>query len=84
MNEFSLSRCRNILEIIVCALESIVNLKIGVLEDLLLNMIKSLPVYNDIPSLSWGLQVRSGEILEACSAKQELNQNVAYRYSYLT
>ena len=40
-------------------------------------------VYNHVPSLPWGLQVLSGEILEVCSEKQELNQNVPYRYSYL-
>lgn len=74
----------NILEIIICALESIIKLKLSVLEDLLLNMIKNLPVYNHVPSLAWGLQVPSGEILEVCSEKQELNQNVPYHYSYLT
>lgn len=40
MSECSLNRCRNILEIIICALESII--KLSVLEDLLLSMIKNL------------------------------------------
>lgn len=41
-------------------------------------------VYNHVPSLPWGLQILSGEILEVCPPKQELTQNVPYRESYLT
>lgn len=69
--------------IIIDALQSILRLKIGLLGDLLRNTIKSLLVYNHAPSLP-GWQIPSGEILEACPEKQELNQNVPYRYFYLT
>jgi hypothetical protein len=41
-------------------------------------------VLDHVTSLHWMLQIQSGEILQVCPEKQELNPNAPYLDSYLT
>lgn len=81
MKELGLSKCQKILNY-RCIIKHH-KIKNGIVGRFTPKWAKEPGVYNHVPSLP-GVQIPSGEILEVCPEKQELNQNVPYHYFYLT